>query len=150
MDALGLWDLLEPYNVGLKPRGTVFPYFGTILKEKGASVKVRFLLLEGWQTLHDFVRTRLDHDFGFYSSPIELPHLELVVLTSGEARLFRHDTGYMPAEAKGPQRTLGARLLPRLPWRQRLLGQGGAPCRRRWCRASRRAISARTSPPPRA
>ena len=111
MDALGLWDPLEPYNVGLKPRGTVFPYFGTILKEKGASVKVRFLLLEGWQTLHDFVRTRLDRDFGFYSSPIELPHLELVVLTSGEARLFRHDTGYMPAEAKGPQRTLGARLL---------------------------------------
>ena len=110
MDALGLWDLMEPCNFAVRPRGTVFPYFCTVLRGE-KPIKVRLLMLEGWQTLHDYVRTRLDRNFGFYSTPIELPHLELVVLESGEARLFRHDTGYMPQEAKEPYRTLGARIL---------------------------------------
>ena len=111
MDALGLWDLLEKYNFAIKPRGTVFPYFCSILKGDGKAVKVRFLMLEGWQTLHDYIRTRIDNNFGFYSTPVEMPHLELVVLAGGAARLFRHDTGYMPFEAVGAQRELGARIL---------------------------------------
>ena len=111
MDALDLWNILEPYNFAVKPRGTVFPYFCTILKGDGKPVKVRFLMLEGWQTLHDYVRARVDRNFGIYSTPVELPHLELVVLTTGETKLFRHDTGYMPIEAAGPQRDLAARIL---------------------------------------
>ena len=111
MDALDLWNVLEPYNFAVKPRGTVFPYFCTILKGDGKPVKVRFLMLEGWQTLHDYVRARVDRNFGIYSTPVELPHLELVVLTDGETKLFRHDTGYMPFEAAGPQRDLAARIL---------------------------------------
>ena len=111
MDALNLWSLLEPYNFAVKPKGTVFPYFCTILKGDGNPVKVRFLMLEGWQTLHDYVRARIDRNFGIYSTPVELPHLELVVLAGGEAKLFRHDTGYMPFEATGPQRDLASRIL---------------------------------------
>ena len=111
MDALGLWDLLEPSNFAVKPKGTVFPYFCTVLKGERKPVKVRLLMLEGWQTLHDYVRTRLDRNFGFYSTPMEMPHLELVVLETGEARLFRHDTGYMPQEANAAQRALSARIL---------------------------------------
>jgi len=111
MDALGLWDLLEPYNFAVKPMGTVFPYFCTVLKGDGKPVKVRFLMLEGWQTLHDYVRTRFDRNFGFYSTPVEMPHLELVILETGEAKLFRHDTGYMPQEADAVQRELGSRIL---------------------------------------
>ena len=111
MDALGLWKLLEPYNFAVKPRGTVFPYFCTVLKGERQPVKVRFLMLEGWQTLHDYVRTRIDRNFGFYSSPIEMPHLELVVLEDGQMKLFRHDTGYMPFEANETQRALAARIL---------------------------------------
>jgi len=111
MDALGLWDQLQPYNWAVKPSGTVFPYFCQTIKGDKAPVKVRFLMLEGWQTLHDFLRTRVDHDFGFYSAPIEFPHLELIVLESGETHLFRHDTGYMPVEAAGAQRDLAARIL---------------------------------------
>lgn len=111
MDALDLWNILEPYNFAVKPRGTVFPYFCTILKGDGKPVKVRFLMLEGWQTLHDYVRARVDRNFGIYSTPVELPHLELVVLTTGETKLFRHDTGYMPIEAAGSQRDLAARIL---------------------------------------
>ena len=111
MDALNLWNLLEPYNFAVKPRGTVFPYFCTILKGDGNPVKVRFLMLEGWQTLHDYVRTRIDLNFGIYSTPVELPHLELVVLTNGETKVFRHDTGYMPIEAVGVHRELAARIL---------------------------------------
>lgn len=111
MDALGLWERLLPYNWAMKPRGTVFPYFCQTMKGEREPVKVRFLLLEGWQTLHDFLRARADHNFGFYSTPVEFPHLELILLTNGESRLLRHDTGYVPAEATGAQRELGARLL---------------------------------------
>ena len=111
MDALGLWGVLGPYNFAVKPRGTVFPYFCTVLKGERKPVKVRLLMLEGWQTLHDYVRTRIDRNFGFYSSPMEMPHLELVVLETGEVKLFRHDTGYMPQEANEAQRTLGCRIL---------------------------------------
>ena len=111
MDALDLWGVIAPYNWAIKPFGTVFPYFCTTLLGDRKPVKARFLLLEGWQTLHDFVRTRVDSNFGFYSSPIEFPHLELVVLANGETRLFRHDTGYMPVAADARQRALAARLL---------------------------------------
>ena len=99
MDALGLWKELAPYNFALKPRGTVFPYFCTILPgDEGGPVKARFLMLEGWQTLHDYVRTRYDRNFGFYSSPLEFPHYELVVLVDGSVKAFRYDTGFMPQE----------------------------------------------------
>ena len=111
MDALGLWNVLEPYNFAIKPRGTAFPYFCTVLKGEKTPVKVRFLMLEGWQTLHDFVRVRVDRNFGLYSTPVEIPHLELVVLEDGAMKLFRHDTGYMPQEANEVQRTLASRIL---------------------------------------
>ena len=110
-DALGLWELLEPYNFAVKPRGTAFPYFCTVIRPDVPPVKVRFLMLEGWQTLHDFVRTRHDRDFGFYSSPAEMPHLELLILTSGEMKLLRHDAAYAPREADGPWRDLAAKIL---------------------------------------
>lgn len=98
MDALGLWDALLPYNWAIKPARTALPYFCIVLKGDMKPVKVRLLMLEGWQTLHDFLRTRLDRNFGVYSSPIEFPHYELVILANGEAKALRHDTGYMPAE----------------------------------------------------
>ena len=111
MDALGLWKALSQFNFALKPRGTVFPYFFNVLLGDGKSVRTRVLLLEGWQTLHDYVRTRVDRDFGFYSTPSELPHFELVLLSDGSSRLFRHDTGYVPREATDAARALATKLL---------------------------------------
>ena len=111
MDALGLWEALASYNFAVKPKGTVIPYFCTVLMGDRKPVKARFLMLEGWQTLHDYIRTRIDRNFGFYQTPVEMPHLELVVLTTGEMKLFRHDTGYMPLEANTAQRGLAARIL---------------------------------------
>lgn len=112
MDALGLWDVLLPYNFAVKPRGTAFPYFCTALKGDGKPVKARFLMLEGWQTLHDFVRLRMDRDFGFCSQPIELPHFELVVMADGSAEVVRDDAGYMPQRvAAPPARELVSRVL---------------------------------------
>ena len=111
MDELGLWELLAPYNWALKPRGTVFPYFCTVLKGDRKPVKARFLMLEGWQTLHEYVHVRVDRNFGFCSTPMEFPHYELVVLESGETHLFRHDTGYMPLVANAAQREFAAKML---------------------------------------
>ena len=79
INALHLWDAILPFNWIVKPLGTVFPYFCTILKGDGKPVCVRYLMIEGWQTFHDFVRTRVDRNWGFYSTPMELPHFELVV-----------------------------------------------------------------------
>ena len=111
IDGLGLWEAVAPYHWAIKPRGTVLPYFVCVLKGERSPVKARLLLLEGWQTFHDFVRTRVDRNFGWYSSPVEFAHFELVVLENGESKIFRHDPGYVPAEASGHQLDLCARML---------------------------------------
>jgi len=111
MDALGAWEVTMPCHWAVKPHGCAFPYFCCTLRGEVPAVKVRFLLLEGWQTFHDFVRTRLDADFGFYSRPSELPHFELMILASGEMKLFRHDPGYVPREADEQGRERCARML---------------------------------------
>lgn len=111
MDALGIWDVVQPCHWALKLRGCAIPYFCCTMKGDGNPVKVRFLLLEGWQTFHDFVRTRIDPNFGFYSMPAELPHFELLILQTGEMRLFRHDPGYVPRLADSRERDLCARML---------------------------------------
>lgn len=111
IDALGLWELMQASNFAIKPRGTVFPYFCTVLAGDRKPVRVRLLLLEGWQTLHDYVRTRYDRNFGFYQSPVEMPHFEMVILETGQIHLLRHDTGYAPRPLPEVQRPLVARML---------------------------------------
>lgn len=111
MDALGVWDELLPFNWAVRPKGTVFPYFCTLLKGDRAEVKIRFLMLEGWQTFHDYIHTRLDRFFGVYSTPMELPHFELVVLATGGLKVFRHDAGYIPRELTESERTLAAKIM---------------------------------------
>ena len=111
MDGLNLWQTVAPFHWGIKPRGTVIPYFVCLLLGDGSPIKVRVLLLEGWQTFHDFVRTRIDRNFGFYQTPMELPHFEVVVLADGSAHLSRHDPGYIPVVATAAQRDFCARLL---------------------------------------
>ena len=95
MDALGLWEGVAQCNWALCPRGTVFPYFCTAIAESAGPARIRFMMVEGWQTFHDFVRTRIDVNFGFYSTPMEIPHFELVFVSGGEVRLFRHDPCFM-------------------------------------------------------
>jgi len=111
LDELNVWELLLPYNFALKPSGTVFPYFCTILKDIGAAVRLRLLLLEGWQTMHEFVRARSDPNAGLYSTPVELPHYEVVFVKDGPPQFARYDTGYMPQPLTDSQRTFVRRLL---------------------------------------
>ena len=112
IDGLGLWETIAPYHWALKPRGTALPYFCVILKGDTPLVKARIMLLEGWQTFQDFVRTRLDNNFAFYSSPMEFQHYELVVLPSGEdAKIFRYDVGFMPVEPTPSGATLCEKML---------------------------------------
>lgn len=112
MNALGLWDRIAPFNWVIKPMGTVFPYFCTLIQvPQPNAVLCRFLMIEGWQTFHDYVFTRADRNFGFYSSPMELPHYELVVLASGETKVFRHDAGYVPRELTEREKPFVARIM---------------------------------------
>lgn len=111
MDGLGLWEAVSSYHWAIKPRGTVIPYFFCILGGgPRKDVRVRALFLEGWQTFHDFVRTNLDRNFGFYQTPMELPHFELAILADGTPQLFRHDPGYVPCPLTPAQEALCARI----------------------------------------
>lgn len=111
LDALGLWDAMVPYHWALRPRGTVFPYFCSTVSVAEGPVKARLLLLEGWQTFHDYVRGRIDRSYGFYSSPMELPHFELVVLARGGVKLYRNDPGYVPREVTAAEASFSLPLL---------------------------------------
>ena len=111
IDSLDLWEAVYPYHWAVKPHGTVLPYFFAALKGDRPEVKCRLLLLEGWQTFHDFVRTGVDHDYGWYSSPIEFRHYELVFLPDGSCVLFRHDPGYVPVPADERGRAISERML---------------------------------------
>ena len=111
MDALGVWEAVAPYNWAVCPKGTVFPYFCCVMKGDGNPVNVRFMMVEGWQSFHDFVRTRIDGNFGFYSTPMEIPHFELVFVSGGTVRLFRHDPCFMPRLATDAERAFCSKIL---------------------------------------
>ena len=111
MDALGVWEAVAPYNWAVCPKGTVFPYFCCVMKGDGNPVNVRFMMVEGWQSFHDFVRTRIDVNFGFYSTPMEIPHFELVFVSGGAVRLFRHDPCFMPRLATDAERAFCSKIL---------------------------------------
>lgn len=111
IDGLDLWKKLIPHNWALRPLGSIYPYFCIFLGPDRPEVKFRLLLLEGWQTMHDFVRLRLDRSWSFYTSPIELNHFELVYLVTGEIGAFRHDTGYLPRPISEKEDVLLKKLL---------------------------------------
>ena len=108
LDGLNLWSVVDGRTWAVKPQHTVFPYFCTAIRGGGPQVKVRFLILEGWQTMHDFVRTRVDRFFGYYLTPMEMPHFELVVLDNGQFKLFRHDPCFVPHEVTPNEQELCA------------------------------------------
>ena len=97
---LGMWDAIARCKWAVKPHGTAVPYFCTVLKSPpGDPVKLRFVMLEGWQTLHDFVRCSVDPSLGFYSSPMEMKSYVLAVLEGGGGfKVFAHEPGYVPRD----------------------------------------------------
>ncbi len=111
--SLGLWEAIAPYNWAVKPRGVAFPYFFTTLcSKKKEDNLVSIMLLEGWQTFHDFVSVRLDSNFGFVSVLAELPHYEIIFERVGDYQnAVRFDTGYAPRELTAKERKLLARIL---------------------------------------
>lgn len=107
----GLRERAAGSSWALCPRGTVFPYFCAFMPGDGGAVEARFMMLEGWQTFHDFLRTRADPNFGFYSTPLELAHFELVLCANGDWRLFRHDPCLVPRPVGAAEREFCAKLL---------------------------------------
>ena len=61
LDSLALWEVVAPFNWAIKPRGVVFPYFCTTLGDNRSEIRRHLMLLEGWQTFHDFIMTRCDN-----------------------------------------------------------------------------------------
>lgn len=111
IDRLDLWKKLAVYTWAIRPKGSVYPYFCAFWGPDRSEVKFRLLFLEGWQTFHDFLRLRLDKNWSFYTSPMELNHYELVFLHTGEIGAFRHDTGYLPRPIEPKEDSLLEKLL---------------------------------------
>ncbi len=111
IDALDLWSAIQHCRWAVKPMGTVFPFFCETCLGDGKPVKVRFLMLEGWTSFLDYVQFVIDRANSFCTSPIELPHFELIVMASGEFHLYRYDTGFSPREADDRQKAFVARIL---------------------------------------
>ena len=93
--ALNLWEVAAPFNWAIKPSGVAYPYFCSLLKP-GKMLAGHIVMLDGWQTFHDFIMTRCDNSYGFYSSPAELPHYAMIVAKDETVAFFRNDTGYLP------------------------------------------------------
>lgn len=116
IDSLGMWEQFSRYNWAIKPKGIAVPYFCTAFKiVQPDPVKWRYLILEGWQTLHDFIRFRMDDSFGYYSTPMEMSHYELVVFNDKNVspKVFRHDPGYIPREVTD---AVDCRIAAKLLW----------------------------------
>ena len=109
--ALDLWRVVAPFNWAIKPRGVAFPYFCSCQCGEQLPLKARLYLFEGWNTFHDYVQLRVDGNFGYCSSTVEMPHFELVFLADGNLKAFRHETGFVPREPDDAERALLARLL---------------------------------------
>lgn len=106
MENLGVWEIMRKSNWTLRPRGVAVPYFCILVNgAKGDIVVRRLLLLEGWQTMHDYVRMTMDRNFGYYISPYEMPHYELAFLRDGKTQLYRHDPGYLAVPIKDEEIT---------------------------------------------
>lgn len=110
IDALGAWEAVLPYNWAVKLHGCALPYFCTVFKDGGAPVRYRLLMVEGWQTFHDYVMYLRDRSFGYYCSPFEMPHYELIV-GDGIRQIARHDTGFVPRPPAEGERERVARIL---------------------------------------
>ncbi|HBJ59787.1 MAG TPA: hypothetical protein DDY72_04975 [Verrucomicrobia bacterium] len=112
MDRLDLWKLTAAFNWAIKPYGSPFPYFCTTMLSDTSPVRVRFVLLEGWQTMHDFVRMRMDPEFGYYISWIELPQFEIAYARKDDLIVpSRHNPGYLPWFLTPKQEGLVRRML---------------------------------------
>ena len=111
IDGLDLWDELSGYHWALKPKGTALPYFCAMFRDSSSAIKACVILFEGWQTFQDFIRFRLDRNFGFCSTLMDLPHYELTVFRNSEPKIVRVDPGYAPVELDEETAELPKRML---------------------------------------
>lgn len=110
--ALNVWQQAAGYNWVLKPRGVIYPYFFTMIyPDSDKKIKARILLLEGWQSMHNFVRLRIDPDAGYNSSYMELPQYQMQFRHSGQVAFCRVDPGCAPIEPAPEQLPLLERML---------------------------------------
>ena len=110
--ALNLWEAAAPFNWAVKPRGIAFPYFCTLLKPS-KQIAGHIALLDGWQTFHDFIMLRCDKSYGFYTSPAEFPHYDMIALKDGKVVFLRNDTGFVPRSTFSEQEIT---LLSKVMW----------------------------------
>lgn len=103
VDSLDLWRQFSMCNWAAKVHGFAKPFFCVVLFPHPADiVKLRLLFIEGWHTFHDFLRLRMDESFGWYTSPMEMKHFEVVYLKDAQPpRIFKHEPAFVPSPVKG-------------------------------------------------
>ena len=108
---LGLWRKASGCNWAVRPLESAVPWFARVPVPQPKPVKARLMLFPGWKPFHNFMMCSRDPDFGTAMSPVDIEHLELMELESGETRLLDCSPGYAPADPAPERRTLMAKLL---------------------------------------
>lgn len=118
MDKLNLWESVMANPWAFKPKGSIYPYIVYVSRHalsqvKGKDIKPRIclLFLEGWQTFHDFIRTQLDPNFGYYLMPADVPTIEASYFSNGAAECWRHDPGFVTSAANDTTRDMCLRMM---------------------------------------
>lgn len=111
IDALNLWRSVAHCNWAVKVYGVALPYFCTILPNDGNSSKATLMMLEGWKTFYDYLRTRNDNSFGFYSIPSEFNQFALIPSDGGAVRIAKSETGFVPRALNELERKICAKIL---------------------------------------
>ncbi len=112
INSLNVWKEAAGYNWVLKPLHSVYPYFfSAMYPADEEAFKAKILLLEGWQTMHDFVRHRIDPDAGYHSSYLEMAHFQLLFKKNRDIAFCRIDPGFRPYEPTPKQYDLLKRML---------------------------------------
>ncbi len=101
MDALKMWERLSGFSWAVKPQGIAFPLFCTIMFSFSTKGRKAFnlMMLDGWSTFFELVQLRMDPNFGFWHSPLELPQFTIssdVAEDGPEFNFFRRESGYAP------------------------------------------------------
>jgi hypothetical protein len=103
IDSVNLWKEFSVCNWAAKIYGFAKPFFCVVLFAPPADiVKMRLLFVEGWQTFHDFLRLRMDDSFGWYISPMEMKHYEVVYFRDNRQspKIFKHEPAFVPTVVK--------------------------------------------------
>ena len=97
IDKLNIWDRACASQFAIELKGCALPYFAIAqYTPDHLLVRAHILFLEGWQSFQSYNIWREDSSFGFITTPMELPGLDVLLLNDGTSTVMRNRPGCQP------------------------------------------------------